>query len=79
MLTPLDERVIGMPPEQLHKVTRSVGIAGGQRKQAAIRGALRSRWINVLITDRWTAEALAQAGLGSSPGCLRSLVAPLET
>lgn len=63
--TPLDERVIGMRLEQLQHVARSVGIAGGERKRAAIRGALAGRWINVLITDRHTAEALAgeiQAG-----------------
>jgi DNA-binding transcriptional regulator LsrR (DeoR family) len=39
-------------------VARSVGIAGGQRKHEAIRGALAGGWINVLITDLGTAEAL---------------------
>lgn len=58
VLTPLDERVIGIRPDQLRKVARSVGIAGGRRKHDAIRGALSGGWINVLITDRWTAEAL---------------------
>jgi len=58
VVTPLDERVIGMRPEQLRMVARSVGIAGGQRKHEAIRGALAGRWINVLITDLGTAEAL---------------------
>jgi DNA-binding transcriptional regulator LsrR (DeoR family) len=58
VLTPLDERVIGMRPEQLRKAVRSVGIAGGRRKRDAVRGALSGGWINVLITDRWTAEAL---------------------
>jgi len=58
LLTPLNERVIGMQLEQLQKVARSVGIAGGQRKLHAIRGALVGRRINVLITDRRTAEAL---------------------
>jgi DNA-binding transcriptional regulator LsrR (DeoR family) len=58
VLTPLNERVIGMRLEQLHQVARSVGIAGGQRKLRAIEGALRGRWINVLITDRGTATAL---------------------
>jgi DNA-binding transcriptional regulator LsrR (DeoR family) len=56
--TPLNDRVIGMELEQLRKVKRSVGIAGGERKQAAIRGALRGGYINVLITDLHTAEAL---------------------
>ena len=58
VLTPLDERVIGIPLEKLQRVERTVGIAGGQRKHAAIRGALMGRWINVLITDRFTAEFL---------------------
>ena len=38
----------------LKRVDRVVGIAGGRRKFAAIRGALRGRRINVLITDRST-------------------------
>ena len=58
METPLDERVIGMSLEQLRHAKRTVGIAGGKRKLAAIRGALRGKWINVLITDRATAEGL---------------------
>jgi DNA-binding transcriptional regulator LsrR (DeoR family) len=58
--TALDKRVIGMKFEQLKRVRRSVGIAGGARKVAAIRGALEGGWINVLITDRATAERLVQ-------------------
>src|SRR5207237_9478348 len=60
VLTPLNDRVIGMRLEQLQKVARSVGIAGGRRKLHAIRGALVGRWINVLITDRRTAELLVE-------------------
>jgi DNA-binding transcriptional regulator LsrR (DeoR family) len=56
--TELDGRVIGMELRQLRAVSRSVGVAGGFRKFAAILGALRGRWINVLITDRRTAERL---------------------
>ena len=58
VISPLNDRVIGMELEQLRKVKRSVGIAGGQRKVAAIRGAVRGGYINVLITDLLTAEAL---------------------
>lgn len=60
VVTPLNERVIGMHLEQLRKVPRSVGIAGGKRKLHAIRGALVGRWINVLITDSATAKALVE-------------------
>jgi DNA-binding transcriptional regulator LsrR (DeoR family) len=58
VLTPLNDRVISMSLDQLAKVDRSVGIAGGQRKRQAILGALRGGWINVLITDQFTARWL---------------------
>jgi hypothetical protein len=47
-----------MELEALKSARRVVGVAGGPRKEAAIRGALRGAWINVLITDRQTAERL---------------------
>ena len=58
--TPLDNRVIGMSLEQLKRVRRSVGVAGGKRKHEAIRGVLKGGGINTLITDRFTAERLVQ-------------------
>ncbi len=58
--TPLNDRVIGMSLEQLKHVARPVGIAGGKRKFAAIRGALKGGVIHVLITDQLTAEQLLQ-------------------
>jgi DNA-binding transcriptional regulator LsrR (DeoR family) len=58
--TPLNDRVIGLSLEQLRNVDRAVGIAGGKRKRAAIRAALLGNWINVLITDRQTAEWLVE-------------------
>lgn len=64
VVTTLNERVIGMSLEQLKRVDRSVGIAGGRRKHNAIRGALAGGWINVLITDRFTAEALVDGAGG---------------
>jgi DNA-binding transcriptional regulator LsrR (DeoR family) len=56
--TPLDDRVISMELEQLKRVKRSVGVAGGARKINAIRGALNGGWINILITDHVTANQL---------------------
>jgi DNA-binding transcriptional regulator LsrR (DeoR family) len=58
VITPLNDRVISMELEALRRVPRVVGIAGGRRKTSAIGGALAGRWINVLITDRATAERL---------------------
>ena len=58
--TPLNDRVIGMTLEQLKKVPRTVGIAGGKRKFTAIKGVLEGKWIHVLITDHLTAERLVK-------------------
>jgi DNA-binding transcriptional regulator LsrR (DeoR family) len=60
VITPLNDRVIAIELADLTRVNRVVGIAGGRRKFAAIRGALRGRRINVLITDRSTAERLVK-------------------
>ena len=49
-----------MSLEQLKQVRRSVGVAGGKRKQEAIQSALLGGLINVLITDRVTAQALVE-------------------
>lgn len=58
VVTDLDKRVISLTLDSLRKAKRSVGIAGGQRKTEAVRGALRGGWINVLITDQYTANRL---------------------
>ena len=55
---PLDDRVIGVTLEELKQTPRIVAVAGGQRKAEAIRACLRGRLVNVLITDKFTAERL---------------------
>lgn len=56
--TPLDDRVIGLPPEALSGIRRVIALAGGQKKTPAIAGALRTGLLHMLITDRFTAERL---------------------
>lgn len=58
--TPLNQRVISMRLDQLRKVDRSIGVAGGARKYRAILGALRGGWVNVLVTDLLTARRLVE-------------------
>ena len=53
-----DDRIIAIQTEDLLRIPRRVGLAGGPRKLDAIRGALEGRWITTLITDVTTAEAL---------------------
>jgi DNA-binding transcriptional regulator LsrR (DeoR family) len=62
VMSPFNERVIGMSLDQLRRVPRSIGIAGTSEKHDAIRGALEGGLINVLITDRFTAERLIDDG-----------------
>ena len=56
--TSLEERTIGISGEQLRAIPRRVGFAGGLRKLDAIRAAAAGGWVNVLVTDSLTAEAL---------------------
>ncbi len=54
----LTNHVISMSLDQLKKVERAIGIAGGESKFKAILGALRGKLINILITDQFTAQRL---------------------
>ncbi len=56
--SPVDERVVGITPDQLRRIPRRVAVAGGARKHSAIRAALLGGWVNVLITDLDEAERL---------------------
>jgi DNA-binding transcriptional regulator LsrR (DeoR family) len=60
--SPLNERVVSMRLDQLAKVDRSIGVAGGNRKYPAILGAVRGRWVNVLVTDLVSARKLIAEG-----------------
>jgi len=55
---PLDGRVIGVTLEELKRTPRVVGVAGGERKVRAIHACLKGGLVNVLITDKFTAEKL---------------------
>lgn len=53
-----DNAVIGIDIQKLRRIPCSVGIAGGMEKVPAIRGAIRGRYINTLVTDAECALAL---------------------
>lgn len=52
----LNGRLVGMSEETLMKVPYSIGVAGGKLKAEAILGALRGKYVNILITDNTAAE-----------------------
>lgn len=57
----LDERIIAIPVDDLLRIPRRLGIAGGPEKVEAIIGALAGGWVNALVTDLKTAQALLEA------------------
>ncbi|MBA2286870.1 MAG: MarR family transcriptional regulator, partial [Ktedonobacteraceae bacterium] len=57
----LDDRLIAIEREALARIPTVVGVAAGSEKYAAIQGALRSGYIDVLVTDEKTARTLVQA------------------
>lgn len=52
----MSARVVGISREKFRSITTRIGIAYGQTKGRAILGALRGRYVNVLITDVATAQ-----------------------
>lgn len=64
---PVNERIIAIDLERLQRIPTVVGVAGGSQKVLGILGALRGRWINILVTDVGTAEEIMRrAGEGKA-------------
>lgn len=57
----LDDRLIAIERDALARIPTVVGVAAGPEKYAAMQGALRSGYVDVLVTDERTANALVQA------------------
>lgn len=54
----IDSRTIGIELADLREKERSILVAGGGQKKAAIHGALKGKYANVLIIDQHTAKEL---------------------
>ncbi|MFM6980404.1 MAG: sugar-binding transcriptional regulator [Micrococcales bacterium] len=59
--TELDDLVIGIKRDQILQTEIRIAAAAGVSKWAAIKAAVKGGWINVLVTDRSTAEFLLQS------------------
>jgi DNA-binding transcriptional regulator LsrR (DeoR family) len=57
-LEPWSERVLAIPIAELRGVDGVFAVAAGRGKATPILGALRTGVIDVLVTDRQTAEAV---------------------
>lgn len=56
----INSRTVGIDLEELKKKEKSILVAGGERKIAAIQAALVGGYANMLITDQFTAKALLE-------------------
>ncbi|MDK6234335.1 sugar-binding transcriptional regulator [Aerococcus sanguinicola] len=56
--TELDQRIIGMALHELLQVPHKLAIAFGKHKVRAILVAMKQKYINTLVTDRQTIEAV---------------------
>jgi DNA-binding transcriptional regulator LsrR (DeoR family) len=61
VLSELDERVIGVTLKQIQNAKRTLAVAGGPSKHAAIRATLVGGWVDTLVTDVGTAHHLLAA------------------
>jgi DNA-binding transcriptional regulator LsrR (DeoR family) len=55
---PINDRIIGLDLEQIKRIPRVIGVAGGEGKLDVIRGAIVGKLVDVLITDERTAVQL---------------------
>ena len=58
----LDERIVRIPLERLIDSKNVIGVAFGSRKLGIILAALRGHILNMLFTDKDTAEDIIRAG-----------------
>jgi DNA-binding transcriptional regulator LsrR (DeoR family) len=63
VVSELDARVIGISLEQVKKIPRVVGVAGGPQKHKVVWAALKGGFIDVLITDVQTARFVMEKNL----------------
>ena len=57
-LEDLSARIVGLTPEQLKEIPRSVGVATGASKAAGVAAVLKGGYVNTLVCDQELAEAL---------------------
>ena len=63
--TELNKRTIGLGIPDLERIPTNVVVSGGLDKVEALLGALRNGFLDVLITDLETAQAILAQGAGS--------------
>lgn len=60
LLISTNQRSIGIGLRSLRSIDRVIAVVSGRHKTAAIRGALKGKFFNTLVTDRVTAQSLLE-------------------
>lgn len=60
IVPPFRDRIIAIALKDYKNIPIRIGVAGGKEKAEAIRGAMKGNYINVLITNKETAEILME-------------------
>jgi DNA-binding transcriptional regulator LsrR (DeoR family) len=63
----LDHRTISLPLDDVREIPCVIAVAGGPSKVQAILGAIRGKYVDVLITDEDTAYSLLHLGAEIEP------------
>ena len=58
IVSPLNQRVVGLDPSKLQSMRWAIGLAWHEEKSEAILAALRGKYLNVLITSSVCAETI---------------------
>ncbi len=61
--TELNARLVALPPEATARVPVTIGVASGPEKVAPIAAVLNGGYINALVVDERTAEAVLEKGV----------------
>jgi DNA-binding transcriptional regulator LsrR (DeoR family) len=56
----INDRIIGLELEEIRRIPRVIGVAGGPEKHQVIRAALQGHMVDVLVTDDRTAVRLIE-------------------
>ena len=62
VISKMDDRIIRISTDKIKKIKNVIGVGFGDRKVKVIIGALRGKFINILLTDEKTAKKIIVEG-----------------
>jgi DNA-binding transcriptional regulator LsrR (DeoR family) len=75
VFTDFDRRVISLSLDDLRRIKPVIAVAGGEDKVAAVLGALRTRCLDILITDERTGRKVLALDRSTRPKSVAAVTA----